>query len=108
MSQHLSSAEHHEECVERRDYVKGLVLAFLLTIIAFAIVWLKLLSSPATLLLLGALALIQGAVQVRYFLHVDTRSHRDDLLLILFTVLIAAIVVGGTIWILWDQHMRMM
>ncbi|MFD2031841.1 cytochrome o ubiquinol/quinol oxidase subunit IV [Ancylobacter dichloromethanicus] len=53
--------------------------------------------------------MIQAVVHLRYFLHIDLqRSHRDDLLLILFTVLILIIMVSGTIWILYDQHIRMM
>ncbi|HBT32613.1 MAG TPA: cytochrome o ubiquinol oxidase subunit IV [Pusillimonas sp.] len=108
MSQDVSSTENHEESTEQRDYVKGLVLAFILTMASFSVVWFKLLTGPAALVLLGVLALVQCAAQIRYFLHVDGRSHRDDLLLILFTSLIILIIVGGTIWILWNQHARMM
>lgn len=98
-----------EERRERRSYVIGLVLALVLTTGAFAVVWLDLLSGGAALAALGLLALIQAVVHLRYFLHIDLeRSHRDDLLLILFTVLILLIMVSGTIWILYDQHIRMM
>jgi cytochrome o ubiquinol oxidase operon protein cyoD len=108
MNQGVSSTGHHEESAEHRDYVKGLVLAFILTVASFSVAWFKLLTGPAALILLGVLALVQSAAQIRYFLHVDGRSHRDDLLLILFSSLIVLIIVGGTIWILWNQHARMM
>lgn len=100
---------HEEEQRERRSYVIGLILALVLTTGAFAVVWLDLLGGGAALAALGGLALIQAVVHLRYFLHIDLqRSHRDDLLLILFTVLILLIMVSGTIWILYDQHIRMM
>lgn len=98
-----------EEGRERRSYVIGLVLALVLTTGAFAVVWFDLFSGGAALAALGLLALVQAVVHLRYFLHIDLeRSHRDDLLLILFTVLILIIMVSGTIWILYDQHSRMM
>ena len=101
--------EGEDEGHERRSYVIGLVLALALTTGAFAVVWLDLLSGVAALAGLGLLALVQAVVHLRYFLHIDLqRSHRDDLLLILFTVLILLIMVSGTIWILYDQHVRMM
>ncbi|MBB3772735.1 cytochrome o ubiquinol oxidase operon protein cyoD [Angulomicrobium tetraedrale] len=105
----LPAVDHDEEGRERRSYVIGLVLALVLTTGAFAVVWLDLLSGAAALGALGLLALVQAVVHLRFFLHIDLqRSHRDDLLLILFTVLILLIMVSGTIWILYDQHMRMM
>ncbi|WP_370526767.1 cytochrome o ubiquinol/quinol oxidase subunit IV, partial [Salipiger sp. PrR007] len=53
--------------------------------------------------------LAQIAAHFRFFLHIDLwRSHRDDLMLILFTALIILLMVGGTKWILFDQWSRMM
>jgi cytochrome o ubiquinol oxidase operon protein cyoD len=105
----LPPSEYEDEGRERLSYVVGLVLALLLTTGAFAVVWLDLLSGGAALAALGLLALVQAVVHLRYFLHIDlARSHRDDLMLILFTVLILLIMVAGTIWILYDQHIRMM
>lgn len=105
----LPASEYGTEGRERRGYVVGLVLALLLTGSAFALVWLKLLSGGAALAVLGLLAFLQMVVHFRFFLHIDlARSHRDDLKLILFAGLILLVMVSGTIWILFDQHMRMM
>jgi len=102
-------AHDEDEGHERRSYVIGLALALVLTTGAFLVVWLDWFSGTAALAALGLLALIQAVVHLRYFLHIDLqRSHRDDLMLILFTVLILLIMVSGTIWILYDQHVRMM
>lgn len=103
------ASDIEDEGHERRSYVIGLVLALVLTTGAFAVVWFDLFSGTAALGALALLAVVQAVVHLRYFLHIDLqRSHRDDLLLILFTVLILLIMVSGTIWILYDQHMRMM
>ena len=105
----MPPSEYEDESEERRSYLIGIGLALILTIAAFAVVWMKVVSGMTAIAVLGALALIQVVVHLRCFLHIDlARSHRDDLLLILFTVLIILIMVSGTIWILYDQHMRMM
>ncbi|MHA6720419.1 hypothetical protein ACX40Y_13325 [Sphingomonas sp. RS6] len=55
------------------------------------------------------LALVQMIVQFRCFLHISLqRSARDDLRLILFSTLIVALMVGGTLVILFNLRMRMM
>lgn len=109
MFAHLSAEEVASKHAEQRIYVVGVVLALILTVAAFALVWLRLLTGMQALMVLGALALIQIVVHMRFFLHIDlAKSHQDDLRLILFTALIIFIIVAGTIWILWDQHVRMM
>jgi cytochrome o ubiquinol oxidase operon protein cyoD len=105
----LARSEHAQEAAEQRSYCIGVCFALILTLAAFAVVWLRLLTGTQAVAALGALALVQIVVHLRYFMHIDLeKSHRDDLLLILFTVLIVLIIVAGTIWILWNQHMRMM
>ena len=105
----LPHGEFENEGRERLSYVIGLVLALLLTTGAFALVWFHVVQGGAALACLGLLAFIQALVHLRYFLHIDlAKSHRDDLKLILFTVLILLVMVSGTIWILYDLHYRMM
>jgi len=58
----------------------------------------------ATLAIVAVAGIARLIVQFRYFLHIDPKhSHRDDLQLILFAGLLAAIVVGGTIWIICNR-----
>ncbi|MCJ8144970.1 cytochrome o ubiquinol oxidase subunit IV [Ancylobacter sp. A5.8] len=105
----MPASEYGSEFGERLSYLIGLVLALVLTGAAFTLVWMKLLTGGAALAVLGLLAFIQVLVHLRCFLHIDlARSHRDDLKLILFTALILLVMVSGTIWILYDQHLRMM
>lgn len=91
-----------------RSYCIGGVLALLLTALAFALVAFGSLPLFERLVALAALAVVQIVVHFRYFLHISWRSHRDDLQLVLFTSLILFLMVGGTIWILFNLHERMM
>lgn len=105
----MPASEYGGEFRERFSYIVGLVLALVLTGAAFALVWMRWLTGGSALAVLGLLAFLQVIVHLRCFLHIDlARSHRDDLKLILFTALIILVMVAGTIWILYDQHARMM
>ena len=99
------------DAARRRDlrrYSIGYALAMILTLGAFALVWQGMAAGLVALAVLSGLAILQIAVHFRFFLHIDLqKQHRDDLYLILFTVLIMALMVAGTIWILYDQHARM-
>ena len=94
---------------ERNSYFIGYALAVGLTAIPFLLVALGALPTPSLLIAIAAFAVVQIVVHFRFFLHIDlSKSKRDDLQLILFTVLIIALMVGGTLWILFDLRMRMM
>jgi cytochrome o ubiquinol oxidase operon protein cyoD len=55
------------------------------------------------------LGLAQMLVHFRCFLHIDLkRSARADLQLILFSILIIGLMVGGTLVILFNLQQRMM
>jgi cytochrome o ubiquinol oxidase operon protein cyoD len=93
---------------EQRSYLLGLIFSIMLTLAAFGLVWSGDMTGGVRIITLAALALVQMAVQLRFFLHIDLKkSHRDDLQLILFTMLILSLMVGGTLLILTNQHMRM-
>ena len=101
--------EHEELRRERRALTIGAVQALVLTCAAFAIPATGLLTGLAALAGIALLGVLQIAVHFRWFLHLDLRrSHRHDLQLVLFTVLIVTLMVGGSIWILFDLHDRMM
>lgn len=97
-----------EEQRERRSYLVGLIACAAWTILAFGVVSLGVERGTAILIIVVA-ALVQLVLQLRYFLHLDfSRQKREDLQLVLFSALLLAIMVGGTIWILADQQNRMM
>lgn len=94
---------------ELRSCLWGGGLALGLTALAFGLAVFKLLPFGVLMVVIGLLALLQVAVQFRFFLHIDlTRQKREDLQLILFTGLLILIMVAGSIWILASLDMRMM
>ncbi|MGI4733110.1 MAG: cytochrome o ubiquinol oxidase subunit IV [Janthinobacterium lividum] len=103
------SAQQDEQRSEVRTYLIGYVAALALTGAAFAVVRWPSTGSGATFAIVLALALVQVIVQFRCFLHIGLgRSSRDDLQLILFSTLIIALMVGGTLVILFNLRARMM
>ncbi len=98
-----------EHARELRSYLVGLGLALVLSIIPFAVVGWGGLSTATALWAIAILALAQIFVHFRFFLHIDLSTQkREDLQLILFSVLLVVLMAGGTIWILYNLRMRMM
>lgn len=94
---------------ETLTYCVGFVVALVLTGLAFAAVVWPLGGFERTFAIVLGLALVQVVVQFRCFLHIDlTRSARPDLLLVLFATLIVALMVSGTLVILFNLRDRMM
>ena len=92
-----------------RFYVVGFVLAVLLTAVPFGLVATRVLEPAPTLVVIAVLAIAQIAVHLRYFLHVDLRpSSRPELLLLAFAALLIFIMIGGSLWIMFDLHERML
>lgn len=89
-------------------YVMGFVLSVVLTTIPFAVIWTEYYTGVRAAAVIGVCAVVQLVVHARFFLHIEvTNQKREDLDLVLFTVLLLAILVGGTIWVLSDLHFRM-
>ncbi len=94
---------------ETRTYVTGLLLAALLTGAAFFAVHRPALFGARTFAVVLMLGLAQAMVQFRCFLHVRLKgSARDDLLLLLFSALIIALMAGGTLVLMANLRTRMM
>lgn len=114
----MSEAQRDEDMAESEDlgrkeelrrYLIGAASTLALTLAAFAVVAFGAFDRGTTLIAVSVLALAQIAAHFHFFLHIDLwKSHRDDLMLILFTALIILLMVGGTTWILFDQWSRMM
>jgi len=103
------SASAREKRREIRAYVIGYGLALALTAAAFAAVRWRGFTASATLAIVLGLALVQLIVHFRFFLHVSlSRASRDNLGLVLFSALIIALMVSGTLVILFNLRQRMM
>lgn len=96
-----------EERKEFRSYVWGVGLALLLTVVPFALVHWAVMPRDLMLMVIGGLGLAQMLVHFRFFLHISFGQKREDLQLILFSALLLAIMVAGTIWIMSSLAMRM-
>src|SRR5512135_3146255 len=92
-----------------KSYLTGFVLSLILTAIPFALVMSGAWSSTATLAGIFSAGLVQILVHLHYFLHLDTSSAaRWNVLAMIFTLLIMALFVGGTLWIMSSLNYRMM
>ena len=93
---------------EFHTYLWGYVLALLLTLVPFGLVYWRAMMPSALYLAIGAFAIVQAVVHFRCFLHIDPpRQNTDDLYLILFSTLLLLFMTGGTIWILANLAGRM-
>jgi len=88
-----------------REYVIGLILSVVLTLIPFGLVMSGTLNEPLTLAIILLCALAQIFVQLIFFLHMNTSSESIwNTTSGVFIVLITAILVLGSIWIM--QHLN--
>ena len=99
----------HEQSPGIATYLVGFLLALVLTVIPFGLVYLKVLPPATTLIAIAAAALVQVLVHLRFFLHLDfKRTPVENLFALGFAALLIVIMVGGSLWIMYDLHYRMM
>ncbi|MHA7772347.1 cytochrome o ubiquinol oxidase subunit IV [Roseibium sp. M-1] len=90
-------------------YIIGFVLAVILTVIPFGVVWGGLLSGPMVYVVIASGAIMQVIVHLVYFLHLDFKSTpSENLFFLFFAAVLIFIMVGGSLWIMTDLHHRMM
>jgi cytochrome o ubiquinol oxidase operon protein cyoD len=108
-----SHASDHEEGAFHatlKDYLTGLTLAAILTVIPFWLVMGKVLSSSgATITIILTLAVVQIVVHVIYFLHMSTKSERGwSFLALIFTLVLVVIALAGSLWVMYHLNQNMM
>ena len=90
-----------------RTYIVGFALALILTVIPFAIVYWALLPATSALAIIAVAAIAQIVVQLRYFLHIDFKTTaRENLVALFFAAFLIIVMVGGSLWIMFDLHYR--
>ena len=92
-----------------KSYMIGFILFIILTIIPFAMMMSD--SAPHAVILGTILVtpVVQIVVHLVYFLHMNSKSDEGwNLTAFIFTVIIIAIVVVGSIWIMWNLNYNMM
>ncbi len=98
-----------EEKFGLESYLAGFVLAVILTAVPFALVATGYLPKHSTLAIIAVFAIVQILVHLRFFLHLNfTTTPRENLMAIAFAAVLIFIMVGGSLWIMFDLHYRMM
>jgi cytochrome o ubiquinol oxidase operon protein cyoD len=92
----------------KSSYLTGFALALVLTAIPFALVAAGTLPRQSTLIVIAIAAVIQILVHLRYFLHLDLiETPRENLLSIGFAAVLVFIMVGGSLWVMFNLQQRM-
>ncbi|WP_313083843.1 cytochrome o ubiquinol oxidase subunit IV [Pulveribacter sp.] len=114
---HPAHGEHHDEHhdgddlhVSMSDYVRGFVLAVILTVIPFWLVMAGVIQNRATLVVvLGVLAAVQIVVHMVYFLHMNGKVQGGwTLLSTIFAVIFVGVTIAGTLWVMFHMNAHMM
>ena len=94
----------------RAGYLIGFALSALLTAVPFWLVMAGVLADvQATVLAVIALAFVQIVVHTVFFLHVNTRAEGGwTLMALMFTAVMVAIVISGSLWIMYHLNLNMM
>lgn len=94
---------------EIAGYSLGLALAAGLTVASFAMVHTNLIWGPGIAVALAVLAAAQIGVHLVFFLHLTTApDNTNNVLALAFGVLIVAMIIGGSLWIMNHLDTRMM
>ncbi|MEW9625051.1 cytochrome o ubiquinol oxidase subunit IV [Rhodanobacter geophilus] len=93
-----------------RGYLTGFVLAAILTIIPFWLVMGHVFANHwLTITIVLLLAVAQILVHIIYFLHLDTHSEGGwNMLAFIFTIVLVVIVLGASIWVMYNENANMM
>jgi cytochrome o ubiquinol oxidase subunit IV len=92
-----------------RPYLIGFGLTLILTAIPFGLVASSALPRRTALPVIAAFAVVQILVHLRFFLHIGLRSTpRENLVATAFAAVLLFIMVGGSLWIMFDLNWRMM
>jgi len=99
--------DHRHAPVRYISYVVGFILSIFTTLLAYFFVVNHLWPKETLTYIVLAIAVIQLVVQIVFFLHIGRGSHWK-LVTFVFTVLVVAIVVVGSIWIMDNLNYNMM
>lgn len=110
---HAGHDDHHghdDLHVSMGDYVKGFILAVILTVIPFYLVMNNVIEDRATAaMVLGLFAVVQIVVHMVYFLHMNGKIQGGwTMLSTIFTVVFVAIGIAGTLWVMFHMNINMM
>ncbi|MGL9773611.1 MAG: cytochrome o ubiquinol oxidase subunit IV [Sodalis sp. (in: enterobacteria)] len=92
-----------------KSYLIGFILSIILTVIPFAMVMQVSASESTLIAVLVICAVVQIVVHLVYFLHLSTSSEQQwNLIAFVFAAMIIAILVVGSLWIMWYLNHNLM
>ena len=90
------------------SYLIGFVLAVILTVIPFYLVYTHALPPSRIMWIIAGAAVLQILVHLHFFLHINfTTTPKENLLALAFTAVLLFLMVGGSFWVMLDLHQRM-
>ena len=105
-------ADHHGDGIPHaslREYLTGFVLSAILTAIPFWLVMNGPLSNTTTAVIILAFAIVQIIVHMIFFLHMNPRAEGGwSLTALVFTVIVVAIMLSGSLWVMHHLNANMM
>ncbi|WWP00693.1 MAG: cytochrome o ubiquinol oxidase subunit IV [Candidatus Dasytiphilus stammeri] len=93
-----------------KNYLIGFLLSIILTVIPFWIVMTRILPYHSTLFIIVTCAVVQIIVHLVFFLHLNSSAKEEvrwNLLALIFSILIIALLVIGSLWIMWNLNYMM-
>lgn len=104
-----ATVEHQHPRTAVTSYAIGLTLSALLTAAAFYLPHTELVWGPAIPVALVVLAVAQIGVQLVFFLHLTTApDNTNNVLALAFGVLIVALIIVGSLWIMAHLNRNML
>lgn len=111
---HAGHGDHHEEHddlhVTSGEYIKGFILAVILTVIPFWLVMGDVILDRATAaMVLGLFAVVQVIVHMVYFLHMNGKIQGGwTMMSTIFAIVFVMITIAGTLWVMFHMNANMM
>jgi cytochrome o ubiquinol oxidase operon protein cyoD len=92
-----------------KSYFLGFVLSIILTLASYGVVKGQLFLPSTSYITISVLALVQLLVQLIFFLHItEEKKPRLNLISFLFTLILIIILVGGSLWVMYNLNYNMM
>lgn len=90
------------------SYTAGFVLSVVWTLLAYVIITMHIFTSTMSIVAVTALAILQLVTQLVFFLHLGRgKDSRWNIMALLFMLMILVIIVGGSIWIMYNLNYNM-
>ncbi|OGT32409.1 MAG: cytochrome o ubiquinol oxidase subunit IV [Gammaproteobacteria bacterium RIFCSPHIGHO2_02_FULL_39_13] len=110
MSDHATTTMKYGAKIKTlKSYLMGLFLSLIFTFIAFALVGEHLLDTSGLYIAITVLAVAQLFAQVICFLRLNVSSEGQwNTMPFIFTFIIVGVLVGGSLWIMYNLNVNMM